>query len=58
MEDKSPLNAEVPEAIRRAAKSCAALRGETLSEFVTRALQQAVEESAQTAPNGPLGGVK
>ncbi|HEY0467558.1 MAG TPA: hypothetical protein VGC79_25330 [Polyangiaceae bacterium] len=48
MEEKSVLNAEIPETLRRMVKSHAALKGQTVSEFVTAALQRAVTELDQT----------
>lgn len=44
MEEKTALNAEVPEALRRRVKSNAALEGLTASEFVSRALEHYVDE--------------
>ena len=44
MEEKSILNAEVPEALRRAVKAQAALEGRTVSEFVADALRRAIDE--------------
>ena len=46
MEDKSVLNVEVPETLRRLVKSYAALEGVTVGELVTAALQKAVDELA------------
>ncbi len=48
MDERSVLNAEIPETLRRLVKSHAALRGQTVSEFVTIVLQRAVAELDQT----------
>jgi len=44
MEEKSVLNAEIPEGLRRQVKAHAALSGVTVSEFVAVALQKAIDE--------------
>ena len=44
MEDRSILNVEIPELLRRKIKSHSALRGTTVAEFVTELLQKSVTE--------------
>ena len=44
MEDRSVLNVEIPETLRRKIKSHSALRGTTVTEFVTELLQKSVTE--------------
>jgi len=57
VEDKSVLNAEIPEGLRRQVKSHAALSGVTVSEFVAVALQKAIDEMDR-AKGAEAGGGK
>ena len=54
MEEKSVVSAEITEALRRAIKSHAALRGETLNQFITRALQATLQSDKEQAAGGPV----